>query len=177
MASCLAATSDNAKATANLPLDSFMSSMNSKRSLQLARYFPLAIFLGFVLAMTTCFTFSFAGRSGKGVSLDKSPIAGLPADASDIDYYLPGLMGRDIYFEFQTSEEEFRKWVEGYESVSFQKQATSNFKIERYSQQVKQPQMVEIDKGLLYSWTEGEKGIFIGFDANTKRAYYHTHSD
>ena len=167
---------------------------SARPRLPLARYLPLVIFLGFVLLMTFGFVMVFGSRSGVNVRRDSAPFSGLPEDATDVSYYIPGLAGRDVYLEFTSSQEGFETWKAKHEKVQpdliavpdengemktmqFEKRATGSFRIEHFNHQKRKPELVEIKDGVTYAWTNGEKGLFLTFDAATNRVYYHAHAD
>lgn len=160
----------------------------------LARYLPLVIFLGFVLLMTFGFVMVFGSRSGVNVRRDSAPFTGLPEDATDVSYYIPGLAGRDVYLEFTSSQEGFDAWKAKHEKVQpglivtpdengeiatmeFEKRASGSFRIEHFNHQKRKPELVDIKDGVSYAWTDGDKGLFLSFDRANNRVYYHAHAD
>lgn len=151
--------------------------MNASPKKPLIRYFPVALFLGFVLMMTTCFTFTFSSRSGQGVKRDGAPVADLPENATDVNFFIPGLMGKDIYMDFKTDEEGYMLWVESHEQIELEKRSEGGFAIERYNFDLKRGQAVQVEDGLLFAWTEDAKGVFLGFDRDTGRAFFHSRAE
>lgn len=144
------------------------------QKLPLARYLPVAIFLGFVVMMSTCFMLVFASRSLENVTREKARVSGLPADATNVNVFIPGLMGKDIYMDFKTSEEGYMEWVEAYTNTDLEKKSDSAFTIERYNFEAKQGQTITVEDGMLYAWTDGGKGVFLGFDRKSQRAFFHS---
>jgi hypothetical protein len=108
----------------------------------------------------------------------------LPAGATDISYSQP--YSGIIAFEFTTNELAFREWVNaGIGSFELQsagvelEEITSPFTITRYftlSPELSGPHKITIDKGLCYSWSKEDRGVYAAFDRATGRAYYHSHS-
>lgn len=54
---------------------------------------------------------SLSSRKGFAEQAAEAPIANLPADAEQIEYYLPGPFDDLTYYSFRTSEESFLRWV------------------------------------------------------------------
>src|SRR5690606_37758976 len=58
----------------------------------------------------SCFQ-SLEPTIGHAVVAEEAPFDGLPATPTNIRYYLPGVMGLVVVFEFDISEAEFGAWA------------------------------------------------------------------
>jgi hypothetical protein len=108
------------------------------------------------------------------MSRAQSPIIGLPADATNISFLLPGLLGPETRFEFDTSEQSFIRWVREHPIV--QPSTQHPIRILRYTPGADQNHQITINNGYLYEWTEEDRGEHLAYDKDTGRAYYRSHT-
>ena len=121
---------------------------------------------------------SFQTRTGTAETAESAPIAGLPSNAKEIQYYLPGAFGPNRIFEFKTTEEEFIKWVDRERSRDPEvgELEEKEFRMLRYSPSKNNLDWVEVNDGLYSSWYYTDQGKYFGFDRSTSKAYFWSHT-
>lgn len=125
----------------------------------------------------SCCVLAFRNRVGYNVSRSEAPIEGLPADATNISYFLPGAFGPNTFYEFNTSEESFLEWVQSYERLKPVEQGPHKvYRCNCYSPNGDDTRETTIVNGYLYEWFEEDRGKCIAFDKDTSRAYYWSRS-
>lgn len=121
---------------------------------------------------------SFQTVIGTAETAESAPISGLPSNATEIQYYLPGAFGPNRIFEFKTTEEEFLKWVERARAKDPKvgEIEEKEFRMLRYSPSEDSLERVEIKDGLYSSWYYTDQGKYFGFDRSTSKAYFWSHT-
>ena len=98
-----------------------------------------------------------------------TPVGGLPADATNVSYHLPGAFGPVVAFEFDVPEASFHAWAT---SQGF----TCQRIVEPHTIRRFDDSRAEIAKGYFYRWTEQDRGRYAAYDLEAGRAYYYAHS-
>ncbi|WP_269537474.1 hypothetical protein [Cerasicoccus fimbriatus] len=121
---------------------------------------------------------SFQTEIGTAETAEAAIISGLPTNATEIQYYLPGAFGPNRVYEFKTTEEEFIKWVERERSKdpNVGEIEVRGFRMLRYSPSKESLDWVVIDNGLYSSWHYTDQGKYFGFDRSTLKAYFWSHT-
>lgn len=139
--------------------------------------------ISLLTGLTASFVRSTPPRYAENVSVADAPF-GLPASATDVSF-CQGFRGT-IAYEFSVDETSFREWVaDGIGSIESN---ASNTKLEpiitpvsitrynAYSSELSGPESITVNKGLHFSWSFEDRGVYAVFDSSTNRAYYFAHS-
>lgn len=113
-------------------------------------------------------------KTGFVANREQSPIRKLPFDAKNISYCR---LSPNFYYEFDTSEEGFRKWV------AEQKRAMGPIRREhasimRCDYLTGESSIYEIDDALISEWTgtQADDGQHLVYDLENRRAFFWSHS-
>jgi len=130
-------------------------------------------------ATTSSFVRTPPPKYAEHVRITDAPF-GLPASAKDISF-CQGLRG-SIAYEFAVDELSFRQWVASGIGSTESKSAgipplpiTAPVSITRYnaySADLTGPDSITVAKGLHYSWSYDDRGVYVVFDSATNRVYY-----
>ena len=139
------------------------------------RYAP-AIVLIPLLAFAALFVLALRTQMGEDVSAHEAPgFLHIPEDATNVNYYYPGL-GPMFVYDFAISEEGFQDWVRNYSPSRLTRENNPPFEIPRYDHELEAIDYMEIQDGMLYSWTHEDEGTYLAYDRHSGRAFYCSHS-
>jgi hypothetical protein len=122
----------------------------------------------------SCCVVSCRSQSGYHVSRENAPIANLPADATEIDYYLYGILGPSTQYSFNTSEPSFLEWVKQFKHVKPVEKL--RFSVSDYVDLTGARVDVDIVNGYFFEYSFEDSGTHIAYDKDTGRVYYFDHS-
>jgi hypothetical protein len=140
--------------------------------------------LGRVCAALAVFTFitllalEWNGRQGSASNAKESRIHGLPADTTNILYALHGAFGRNDYYEFDTTEQEYRRWVARQKFAMEPVREKHDQGIIRFRPGIPADHY-HIPHALVSDWVDDESpdcGLHMYYDLDAHRAYYWWHS-
>ena len=162
----------------NLPL----SATDSGWRFSLREILAAVAAISLLTGLTASFIRSTPPRYAENVSVADAPF-GLPASAADVSF-CQGFRGT-IAYEFTVDEISFREWVaDGIGSIESNASNTelepittpvSITRYNAYSSDLNGPDSVTVNKGLHYSWSFEDRGVYAVFDSTTNRAYYFAH--
>ena len=107
---------------------------------------------------------------------DAPSLVRVPKDATDITYFLPGLLGPSMYYEFNTTESGYRSWVADFRDPRTSPVQRGRFDTYRYDIKAGKSDSLLINDALYATWLDGDVGESMVYDLKTGRAYYHFHS-
>ena len=125
----------------------------------------------------SCTALSFRAKVAHNISRQDTWLK-LPNDASNISHFRPGTLGPITYYEFDTSEKSFVEWASKKRRVK-PIPAAAPFRIRRYpayGPDADERSTVMIPNGLLYQWTEEDRGSHYAYDRDSGRAYCWSHT-
>jgi hypothetical protein len=126
------------------------------------------------VAFITALVRSSSHRIGSALTPDAAAVAGLPSDATDIHWFLPGGSGPNYIYNFKTSRKSFEAWVSGFPDL--EGPHTGRYSILVYDARTSSFENHEIEDAIAYDWTEEDRGQYVAYDLLTGRAYYHSHT-
>ncbi len=149
-----------------------MTRQRTWKSIKIAIVIALAILLPY-----SCYQ-AFQNRAGPSKPVDGCPIKSLPAEATAIAYFLPGAFGPNVCYEFTISEKGFRDWVASQRSrrPDLSPIEERDSWCRRYNSETGKLEDIEVEKGLISSWSYTDIGVYLGYDRATRRAYFYYHS-
>ena len=120
---------------------------------------------------------SCSDNTGSASTPDKAPISGLPSDATNIIYSV-ARGGPNTMYEFDTTEENFRKWVSEQKKPVMEPIQRKSGSILRYNQSSKSSELISIQDELISNWTgaQADEGQHMVYDLRKNRAYFWYHS-
>jgi hypothetical protein len=99
---------------------------------------------------------------------------GLPQDAKNVSYHIVPAWPSHWY-EFDTSRQSFDHWVA--QNGRLLGPTVGRVRIEAFDYSAGACLgSIEIADGVLYEWTEEDRGQHLAYDRKTGRAYYYAHS-
>ena len=124
-------------------------------------------------AITSC-----SDNIGSASTPDKSPIRGLPSDATNILYCLPGGPSPNTSYEFDTTEASFRSWVIAQKKPVMGPIQRKRSLILRFDPASKSNDLISIQDGWISDWTgaQADEGQHMVYDIHKNRAYFWYHS-
>lgn len=129
-----------------------------------------------VLLLPTCCVLSFRDHIGTSPTRDGAAIRGLPSDATDIQWFLPGAFGPSKVYSFITTEEGYRQWVKDGRYCTLSGPHYGPYEIEIYDHAKRSFGFHKIDDAIAFTWTEEDRGVYMVYDRGSGRAYFHSHS-
>jgi hypothetical protein len=109
-------------------------------------------------------------RSGIRVSRDEASMSRLPANASNITFYIRAPAS---YYEFDTDQAGFEEWA-GMWSLPWERSDGQKWVVVWDHAKMKIGE-VEVEDGVRYSWAKQDAGWSLTFDRRTRRAYCSGH--
>ena len=123
----------------------------------------------------SCCVWSFQNRVGKSATTEEAPLRGLPSDATDVRWCLPGAFGPNTFFDFTTTESGFRQWVADHGS-ELRGPIYGPYSVHYYDHDQGRFDEVAIEDAIAHEWREEDRGVYMVYDRERKRAYFHSHS-
>jgi hypothetical protein len=129
------------------------------------------------LALGVCFVIARRDTVGTSASGAGAAVGGLPEDASDVGWFLPGAFDPVTVYDFKTSESSFEKWVQSRKaSVNLEGPKRGPFRLLGYDRGARAIDWRELPNAVAYQWHEEDRGIYMVYDLDEGRAYYWWHS-
>ena len=121
---------------------------------------------------------SCSNKVGSASAPDKSPIRGLPSDATNILYFIPAAFVANTMYEFDTTEASFRTWVTTQKKPVMGPIQRKSTLILRYNPASKCSEPSSIQDGWVSEWTgeQADEGQCMVYDIGRNRAYFWYHS-
>lgn len=129
-----------------------------------------------VLILSTCIIWSFQSRVGTSATAEEAAVGGLPPDANDVRWFLPGAFGPNMVYDFATTPQGFRRWVSERNRPKLTGPRVGPFRILVYDHANSTFAFYEITDAIAYTWSEEDRGVHMVYDRDMGRAYYHSHS-
>jgi hypothetical protein len=130
------------------------------------------------LTFITVLALEWNGRQGFARTPAEARIRGLPADATNIVYWFSGAFGPNAYYEFDTTEQNYRAWVARQKLPMEAIRETHDQRLIRFRPGVP-PEHTSISHALASDWTDDvspDCGAHLYFDLDAHRAYFWFHS-
>ncbi len=139
------------------------SSARRKRAARIAVFISAAALI-LLLGPFFC-SRMMASQTGTSATRAGCPVRSLPADATQISYYVPAPMGPWTAYEFNTSPAMFKAWAakNGWPL----KPIVGGTSVRRFDWSI-----ATIPNGVEYFWQEDDSSRQVIYDSSTGRAYY-----
>ena len=139
------------------------SSARRKRAARIAVFISAAALI-LLLGPYFC-SRMMASQTGTSATRAGCPVRGLPADATQISYFLPGAGGPLTDYEFNTSPASFKAWAakNGWPL----KPIIGETSVQRFDRS-----FATIPSGMEYFWQKDDSSRRVIYDSSTGRAYY-----
>ena len=147
---------------------------------------PFLLAVGLLVVVVGCLVVYYGWREvqpriGRHVPAARCPVAGLPASATDVSYYVGGAFGPSTMYEFSVPEADFVRWAQanGW-TLSRPTPLPSGepWSIRRFGRDTNDPadpKDAEIVNGWMYEWVNPQRDddrLWLGYDSDSHRAYY-----
>lgn len=100
----------------------------------------------------------------------------LPSDATDVSWFLPGAFKPHTVFEFNTSEAGYEQWVRSRSRPKLDDPKRGRIGLIRYDRTTGAVVWRELENTIAYTWNEADRGVYLVYDLDHRRAYYWSHS-
>ena len=115
-------------------------------------------------------------RVGASATGDGAAVSGLPPDATDVHWFLPGAFGPNTVYEFKTTEAGYQQWVQNRRDGDLEGPTRGAFRVLRYDDATADFAWRDLKNTIAYTWNEEDRGLYMVYDLDGGRAYYWWHS-
>lgn len=128
------------------------------------------------LLLATCSIWVAQPQAGISATAAGAPKLGLPADATDVRWYLAGAFQPNTTYDFATSRASFDQWAKAYDVRPLVGPRHGSSLVLAYDPATRTCAFQLIDEAIAYEWSEQDRGVSLVFDRQSSRAYYNSHS-
>ncbi len=134
------------------------------------------LIVGGALLLPVCCVWSFQNRVGTAGRPSEAAVSGLPSQATNIEWFLPGAFGPNRVYAFDTSLAGFQQWVAQRSRPKLTGPHTGPYEILVYDHAKGKFASHQISNAVAYTWSEEDRGVHMVYDQDTGRAYFHSHT-
>ncbi len=113
-------------------------------------------------------------QRGFAKTATQSPLGDLPTAATNIRWDFGGFLSPNLVYDFEVPESAFYAWVDDWSGVELNGPHFGPFYMLAVDP-AGHPKYLELENTVSYTWSETDQGVYMVYDRDKKRAYFHTH--
>src|SRR3954471_11301756 len=134
------------------------------------------VLIAILLLLSLCSVWLFRDDQGTSPTAAGAAVDDLPADATDVAWFLPGAFKPHTMFEFTTSEAGYEQWVHNRSRPKLDGPKRGRIGVLRYDRTTHAVVWREFQDAIAYTWNEADRGVQLVYEPDQRRAYYWSHS-